>query len=80
MKKQGFRVSPAYIGSFCIEKFGIVSQELTGVHRYGFSRDRSEGYIKIKTKGRINVNGRFGSINGAACDDNLEMRSQSLIY
>ena len=57
--KNGFNISPSYIGSFCQERLGLVKEEINGVHRYGINQDRSAGYIKIKTKNDFQVNKRF---------------------
>ena len=78
VRTPGFFVSARYIGAFCITKFGLAKTELYGVHRYGFNKGRSEGFIKIRTKARIDVNQRFGRIGGRADDDNIEMKIRGI--
>ena len=69
--KEGFNISPSYMGSFCMDKLGLVKDEIMGVHRYGINQERSAGYIKIKMKKDIDVNQRFQDINGRAEDQNI---------
>ena len=45
--------------------------EIEGVHRSG--RSANKGFMKIKTKQKIDVNSRFGVTGGRAEDENVKI-------
>ena len=52
---------------------GIKKDEINGIHRYGMSKDRMNGFLKIKMKQEIDVSKRFQPFKGAAEDDLIKL-------
>ena len=72
--RKDFKVSPSYLGQFCMDQLGLKKEEVLGIHRYGMNHVTGVGFIKIKTKNWVDVSKRYAGINGEAKNSDLHVK------